>query len=795
VGEKAPARSPSPFEGGTLLLPEVNAASTLVDGLEQGLCLADSAGRIQLLNRRLLEILALPAGSLGPGDPVARLAHLLQARGEYATDVQFEAVLRLLHEAPRRCFRIECARPGEGAVELCARPVGEGGFLLVVADIASRWKEADAQRLGETRARDESLAAEAGQRAAAEVLLTQAIESIAQGFAVFDAKDRLVLMNARYRETFEMAPAQDIGKTFEALLRSDVERGYYPEAAGGEEEFIRWRLAAHRQSGASFVFKSRQGRWIQARDHHMAGGCIVAIRTDVTELLLREEALHESERRFRTLFQSSPLPAWVFDSETLRFLEVNEAAEHLYGYSRGEFLSMRITDIRSVGEARRLVAAYRPGEPFQGERRHQTKEGREIDVEVRAAPIEFLGRPAELVVADEVTRRKLAEEQVRQAQRMEAVGQLTGGVAHDFNNLLTVMLGSTELLAERIGKSDALAQRLLANIQTAGRQGADLTQRLLAFARRQPLEPQLLDVHRLIRELTPLLQRTLGDDIETTLVLEAPRSWALIDGHQLQTALLNLALNSRDAMPAGGRLRISTADVPIDAAEAERFGEVQPGAFLRIEVSDRGAGMSPEVAARAVEPFFTTKPLGQGTGLGLSMVFGFIKQSGGHMTIDSAPGRGTTIMLYLPLAAGAAEPEPQPHARGPFATGSERVLYVEDDSFVRRTVVEMLKGLGYRVATAADGPEALRLLESGEEVDLLFTDVVMPGGLGGRELADAAWKLRPGLRVLFTSGYTEDAIVHHGRLGSGASLLGKPFRLAELAAKLREVLDRPSRPD
>jgi CheY-like chemotaxis protein len=354
-----------------------------------------------------------------------------------------------------------------------------------------------------------------------------------------------------------------------------------------------------------------------------------------------------------------------------------------------------------------------------------------------------------------------------------------------------VILGSAELLAERLEPSHEAAQRLIANIQTAGRQGAELTQRLLAYARRQPLEPSRIDVHRLIRDLAPLLQRTLGDDIEIALDLGAVRSQALIDGHQLETALLNLAVNARDAMPAGGRLLIETENALVDAAQAEKYGEMAAGSYVRVSVSDRGCGMTPEVAARAVEPFFTTKPVGQGTGLGLSMVFGFIKQSGGHMSIYSEPGQGTTIKLYLPEAAGAAAGATEDARRQRIRLGSERILYVEDDEFVRLTVVEMLKGLGYQVLIAADGPAALAILERGEKVDLLFTDVVMPGGMGGRELADAAQKLRPGLKVLFTSGYTENAIVHHGRLDAGVQLLGKPFRLSELSAKLRQVLDAP----
>jgi PAS domain S-box-containing protein len=402
-------------------------------------------------------------------------------------------------------------------------------------------------------------------------------------------------------------------------------------------------------------------------------------------------------------------------------------------------------------------------------------------------PIDLDGLKLFAEAAGATLSRMQAEAQLRAAQRMEAIGQLTGGVAHDFNNLLTVILGNAEMLVE--GLTDDAQLRMLAEMtQTAAQRGAELTQRLLAFARRQPLDPAAVDVNALLGSMDALLRRTLGDEVEVELVRGGGLWRALVDAPQLENALLNLCLNARDAMPDGGRLTIETANAALDDAYAREAEEVEPGQYVMIAVSDTGVGMTEEVRARAFDPFFTTKAVGRGSGLGLSMVFGFVKQSRGHVRLYSEPGQGTTVRLYLPRAAAeppavaSAVPEGLPR-------GAEAVLLVEDDTQVREHAARLLESLGYRVLAAPDGPSALALLREGKAVDLLFTDVVMPGGMNGRELADAARALRPGLPVLFTSGYTENAIVHHGRLDRGVLLLAKPYRRGELAAKLRQALD------
>ncbi|MBT9528007.1 MAG: response regulator [Rhizobacter sp.] len=376
---------------------------------------------------------------------------------------------------------------------------------------------------------------------------------------------------------------------------------------------------------------------------------------------------------------------------------------------------------------------------------------------------------------------------LQQSQRLEAVGQLTGGVAHDFNNLLTVVMGNAELLAEQ--SEDRPQQRMLAEmIVQAAQRGAALTQQLLAFARKQALSPKALDVNQLIAGMDSMLRRTLGEHIEIELIRAAGLWPAMVDQGQLENALLNLCLNARDAMLGGGRLTIETANTVLDQAYADSRLDVKPGQYVMLAVSDTGGGIAPEHLEQVFQPFFTTKEKGKGTGLGLAMVYGFVKQSTGHINIYSEQSHGTVVKLYLPRALGASPAAPQPVDRVMPAGGKETVLVVEDDELVRRYACQQLRSMGYRVIEVNNGADALALIEQHPDIDLLFTDVVMPGGMNGRALADAARKHRPELRVLYTSGYTENAIVHHGRLDPGVQLLAKPYRLVDLARAIRSAL-------
>jgi CheY-like chemotaxis protein len=367
------------------------------------------------------------------------------------------------------------------------------------------------------------------------------------------------------------------------------------------------------------------------------------------------------------------------------------------------------------------------------------------------------------------------------------VGHLTGGVAHDFNNQLTVMLGNAELLEEELA-GDQRRQSLAAMIVMAAQRGADLTQRLLAFARKQALSPASVDVNELISGMNELLRRALTESIEIALYPGEALRPALVDPAQLESALLNLSLNARDAMPQGGSLTIETDNVELDEEYCARYTDVRPGSYVMVAVSDTGFGIAPEIMPRLFEPFFTTKAKGKGTGLGLPMVYGFVKQSGGHVAIYSELGQGTTVRMYLPQTPDDTPTVALPVLDVSVPGGNEAILLVEDDQLVRLYVAEQLEALGYRVLIAEHGAAALTIVQRGDAIDLLLTDVIMPG-MSGRELADTVRTMRPGLKVLYCSGYSEDAIIHHGRLDPGVQLLAKPFRRGELARRVREVLD------
>jgi len=395
-------------------------------------------------------------------------------------------------------------------------------------------------------------------------------------------------------------------------------------------------------------------------------------------------------------------------------------------------------------------------------------------------------------VAEEVAERMRAEEGLRQAQKMEAVGQLTGGIAHDFNNLLTIIMGNIELMQRRLPDGNERLQRAADQAMEATRRAATLTHRLLAFSRRQPLDPKPIDANKLVAGMSELLRRTLGETVALETVLAGGLWRTQADPNQLENAIINLAVNARDAMPDGGNLTIETANARLDEAYVAALAEpVPPGQYVLVAVSDTGTGMDRATMGKVFEPFFTTKEVGKGTGLGLSQVYGFVRQSNGHVRIYSELGEGTTIKIYLPRLIGSDEEPAGMFAKNPMlmkGTG-ETVLVVEDEPDVLAYTVESLRELGYRVLEAADGKAAIALVEQHPEIQLLFTDVVLAGGMNGRALADEAARRRPGLPVLYTTGYTHNAIVHHGRLAPGTHLIGKPFTYAELSAKVRRMLD------
>jgi PAS domain S-box-containing protein len=639
-------------------------------------------------------------------------------------------------------------------------------------------------------------------------------------------------------------------------------------------------------------------------------------------LFAREDATESKphEASFRLLFEGNPIPMWVYEHGTMRFIAVNDAAIRQYGYTREQFLTMTLLDVRPSEDRDQLRRdAEWPREHYRAGRirRHLKADGTIIEVCVFAQTLIYEGRSASLGalvdlteqrraehdrdrnrqfldrvienvpatifvkdpdgrfllvnrraekmwgvtrdqiigrtadevfpgpsaaairaieqklltereellieehafetpangtrwvisrrlcirgangnpefllgVVEDVTDRRAVEQQLRQAQKMEAVGNLTGGLAHDFNNLLLIMIGNLDLLAEEVAAIPSAAETLETILQAALR-GAELTRQMLAFSRRQPLQPSRVAINELVGSTMKMLGRTIGQTVDIQLRVANGLPAVFIDAAQLETALVNIAINARDAMPDGGRLMVETSAVELDEADVPLQPEMSPGAYVVISLTDNGTGMSADVLARIFEPFFTTKQDGKGTGLGLSMVYGFVKQSGGHISAYSEVGAGTVFKLYIPAALETDRAlTPRRIAdEVSLAPGDEIVLAVDDNPQVRAAVVSQLTDLGYRVVAADSGEAALRKLEDGVAVDLLFTDVIMPGGMNGRELAKRARAMRPDLKVLFTSGFPGNALNSSLDLEPGDALLGKPYRKRDLAERLRQVLD------
>jgi len=512
------------------------------------------------------------------------------------------------------------------------------------------------------------------------------------------------------------------------------------------------------------------------------------IARDLTESKrTQRELTREIEERQR-IFETSQDLILVTDPVGT-FVQVSPSAATIVGYQPEEMIGRSAVEFihpDDLNATRDEMRAARRGKLKRAfEARYVHKEGHDVFLSWRGSwspPVQrhfFIGR--------DVTEQRAAEADYRQAQKMDAVGQLTGGVAHDFNNILTVITGTIGILQEAVADRAELVS-IARLIDDAAERGAQLTRHLLAFARKQPLQPRDIDVNALVLEAVKLLRPTLGEQIEISSELDDDTWPSLVDPSQLTTAVINLALNARDAMRDGGKLTLETRNVHLDEAYAGMHNEVAAGNYVMIAVSDTGSGITPENLERVFDPFFTTKEVGKGTGLGLSMVFGFVKQSGGHVKIYSEIGYGTSVKMYLPRATGDEQIKFDPSAALAIEGGHEAVLVVEDDTMVRQYVVTQVRSLGYVTLEAANAVEALAVLDKHPTIDLLFTDVIMPGAMNGRQLADTATQRRPGLKTLFTSGYTENAILHHGRLDPGVHLLAKPYRKPELARMIRVAL-------
>mgnify|MGYP005811528483 CR=1 FL=1 len=540
-----------------------------------------------------------------------------------------------------------------------------------------------------------------------------------------------------------------------------------------------------------FRIRNAQGehRWhrVSAQPEFSADGTVLrwwGCALDINALITLRDRADEVARERDMILESITDGVYVVDRDW-RFRYINPAAEVLVGRTAEDLLGKVLWDEFPQEVDQPLY------EVFHRAMRERTVEYISNDSPTLKRQFDIVVSPSEAglsVFFRDMTEINRLNEQLAHAQRLESVGRLTGGIAHDFNNLLTVVIGGAESIQGDPDLSDE-SREMAELVLEASRRGAELTHRLLAFARRQPLEPKPVDVSAQLMSVLPIIKRTIGEAVAVHTVFQRDLPLVTIDASQLENALLNLAINARDAMPEGGTLTLEAEAVELGETYATDHGDVAPGHYVVIAVTDTGTGIEPDVLPRLFDPFFTTKGLGEGSGLGLPMVWGFAKQSGGHVSVYSELGEGTTFKLYLPLAAASASVESTPGAAPQHDTiTSGVILLAEDDHLVQRFAADHLRAHGFHVVAASSGPEAIEELARLESIDLLFTDVIMPGGMSGRDLAEAVVALRPGTPVLYSSGYTENVIIHNGRLDAGVALLQKPYSGAQLLARVTEVM-------
>ena len=507
-----------------------------------------------------------------------------------------------------------------------------------------------------------------------------------------------------------------------------------------------------------------------------------------------EEALRKSESMFRLLFSQTPLPTWVIDPESLRFLLVNEAATRQYGFSEEEFLRLSVAEIHPTEEQERFrqhIAGWHTQREHRGHWKHRSKDGRIVEVDIVSHQVDYAGRNVRLVVAQDVSERKLLEDQLRQAQKMEAIGRLAGGVAHDFNNLLMVIKGHTELLLDTLPQGEHVTRKI-EQIDRSADRAAALTRQLLAFSRMQVLQPRVMNLNEIVEEMGKLIPRLIGEDIELILKCDEDLGRIRADASQMEQIIMNLAVNARDAMPEGGKLIIETANADLDARYGAAHPMVHPGRYVLLAVTDTGCGMDAFTQAHIFEPFFTTKEKGKGTGLGLATVYGVVKQSGGFIWVYSEVGKGSSFKIYFPRVDEPAEKAATLQQLAQIPRGTETVLLAEDEQDVREVAREFLESAGYTVLEARDGADALRIAAAHKDgIDVLVTDMVMPG-MTGQDVARQLRQNRPKTRVIYMSGYSEQAAGETTKSDAPAVVLTKPFSRGAILRAVREVLKNPA---
>lgn len=629
-------------------------------------------------------------------------------------------------------------------------------------------------------------------------MLVQSVTDYA--ILMLDPEGRVTSWNAGARRFKGYEAEEIIGEHFSRFYTPEEREQEIPRTAletaerEGRFETEGWRV---RKDGSRFwadvVIDA-----IRDPDGKLVG--FAKVTRDLTERRAAEQALRASEERFRTLVQSvTDYAIYMLDPDG-NVSSWNPGAERFKGYTADEIMGQHFSrfyteEDRAAEIPKIALATARKEGRFEAEGWRLRKDGTRFWASVIIDPIR--SDDGELIgfakVTRDLTEKRDIEEQLRQSQKMEAVGQLTGGLAHDFNNLLTGISGSLEMMQVRMAQGrTAEFDRYFMAAQGAVRRASALTHRLLAFSRRQTLDPKPTNVNRLLDGLEELIRRTVGPGVDVEVVGASGLWSTLVDPNQLENAILNLCINARDAMPDGGKLTIETANRWMDERAAKKQ-DLPVGQYVSVCVTDTGTGMSPEVQARAFEPFYTTKPIGEGTGLGLSMIYGFARQSGGQVRIYSEVGEGTTMCIYLPRHSEEEAEEGEELARVmPSGGEGEVVLVIDDEPTIRMLIAEVLAESGYAVIEAPDGPAGLRVLESNARIDLLITDVGLPGGMNGRQVADAARVARPNLKTLFITGYAENAAIGRTRLAKGMYVLTKPFQMEVLASRIREIIESPS---
>jgi PAS domain S-box-containing protein len=607
-----------------------------------------------------------------------------------------------------------------------------------------------------------------------------------------EARDIILLMDSRGDLCdANRAALAAYGYDLDALTRLNIRDLRAPSTVAAVDE----QMAQAKSSGIQFETRHRRNDGsefpceVSSRSLELDGGSyLVSVVRDLSDRQRTEATLRDKERLLAKVFQSSPMVVSIVDLETNRYVDVNDSYLHILGFKREEVIGKTYAELGlriESADMERIARAAATQFCGEFELRIHTPTGRVIDTIQSLEFTELDGKPCVVAFAHDMTEYKRLERQLLQAQKMEAVGRLAGGVAHDFNNILTAVRGQSEVLLLLL-EPESPYRRHVEQIHRAALRGGALTSQLLAFSRKQVLQPRTLDLNALVANLSVMLQRLIGEHVELRTELSPNLGTVRADGGQIEQVLVNLAVNARDAMPSGGTLLISTENVEL--LPSDGHGQVPSGRWVLVTVRDSGVGLDEPTRVRIFEPFFTTKAAGKGTGLGLSTVYGIVTQSGGHVQVDSTVGKGTTFRVYLPrVGATVSARHATVEAAGP--SGHETVLLVEDDGDVREFVHGVLQSHGYHVLSAVDGPQALELVSTHRgAIDLMVTDVLMPRMMGS-ELAQRVLALRPGMKVLYISGYPGDAIVRQGVLESEQAFVQKPFSVADLARRVRELLD------